>query len=82
MDAINVTSACYDVYNAWLEPTSFEPGWRAYLAKEIKSVVSIPVIAANYMRSPEQADRSAGTATPANSTTWAISTRPPWRTTR
>ena len=57
VDAINVTSACYDVYNAWLEPTSFEPGWRAYLAKEIKSVVSIPVIAANYMRSPEQAER-------------------------
>ena len=57
VDAINVTSACYDVYNAWLEPTSYEPGWRAYLAKEIKSVVSIPVIAANYMRSPEQAER-------------------------
>lgn len=57
VDAINVTSACYDTYNYWLEPTSFEPGWRAYLAKEIKSVVSIPVIAANLMRSPEQAER-------------------------
>ena len=57
VDAINVTSACYDVYNRWLEPTSYEPGWRAYLAKEIKSVVSIPVIAANFMRSPEQAER-------------------------
>ena len=57
VDAINVTSACYDVYNRWLEPTSYEPGWRAYLAKEVKSVVSIPVIAANFMRSPEQAER-------------------------
>ena len=57
VDAINVTSACYDVYNRWLEPTSYEPGWRAYLAKEIKGVVSIPVIAANFMRSPEQAER-------------------------
>ena len=57
VDAINVTSACYDVYNRWLEPTSYEPGWRAYLAKEIKSVVSIPVIAANFMRSPDQAER-------------------------
>ena len=57
VDAINVTSACYDVYNRWLEPTSYEPGWRAYLAKEIKSVVSIPVIAANFIRSPEQAER-------------------------
>lgn len=57
VDAINVTSACYDVYNRWLEPTSFEPGWRAYLAKEIKSVVTIPVIAANFIRSPQQAER-------------------------
>lgn len=57
VDAINVTSACYDAYNYWLEPTSFEPGWRKYLAREIKSVVSIPVIAANVMRTPEQAER-------------------------
>ena len=57
VNAINVTSACYDAYNYWLEPTSFEPGWRAYLAKEIKSVVNIPVIAANFMRSPEQAEK-------------------------
>lgn len=57
VDAINVTSACYDAYNYWLEPTSFEPGWRKYLAKEIKSVVSIPVIAANVIRTPEQAER-------------------------
>lgn len=57
IDAINVTSACYDTYNYWLEPTSFEPGWRAYLAQEIKKIVSIPVIAANFIRSPEQAER-------------------------
>ena len=57
VDAINVSSACYDTYNYWLEPTSFEPGWRAYLAKEIKETVSIPVIAANFIRSPEQAER-------------------------
>ena len=56
-DAINVTSACYDTYNYWLEPTSFEPGWRKYLAREIKSVVSIPVIAANVIRTPEQAEQ-------------------------
>ncbi len=57
VDAINVSCACYDTYNYWLEPTSFEPGWRAYLAKEIKSVVDIPVIAANFIRSPEQAEK-------------------------
>lgn len=55
--AVNVTSACYDVYNGWLEPTSYEPGWRKYLAKEIKSVASIPVIAANVIRTPEQAEQ-------------------------
>lgn len=57
VDAINVTSACYDVYNYWLEPTSFEPGWRKYLAKEIRSAVKIPVIAANVIRTPEQAEK-------------------------
>ncbi len=57
VDAINVTSACYDAYNYWLEPTSFEQGWRKHLAKDIKSVVSIPVIAANVIRTPEQAER-------------------------
>ena len=57
VDAINVTSACYDAYNYWLEPASFEPGWRKYLAREIKSVVSIPVIAASFIRSPEQAEQ-------------------------
>ena len=57
VDAINVTSACYDAYNYWLEPTSFAPGWRKYLAREIKSAVSIPVIAANVIRTPEQAEK-------------------------
>ncbi len=57
VDAIDVSSACYDAYNFWLEPTSFEPGWRAYLAKAIKETVDIPVIAANFIRSPEQAER-------------------------
>lgn len=57
VDAINVTSAGYDAYNYWLEPTSFVPGWRSYVAKEIKSVVSIPIVAANFIRSPEQAEQ-------------------------
>ena len=56
VDAINVSCACYDAYNYWLEPTSFEPGWRAYLAKAIKETVGIPVIAANVIRTPAQAE--------------------------
>ena len=57
VNALNVTSACYDTYNYWLEPTSFEPGWRAFLAKAIKETVTIPVIAANFIRSPDQAEK-------------------------
>lgn len=54
--AIDVSSAAYDTFNYWLEPVSFELGWRKYMAKAIKDAVSIPVIAANLIRSPEQAE--------------------------
>lgn len=56
IDAIDVSSAAYDTFNYWLEPTTFTPGWRKYLAKEVKNVVDIPVIAANLIRSPKQAE--------------------------
>ncbi|MDE6060380.1 MAG: NAD(P)-binding protein, partial [Clostridia bacterium] len=55
-DAIDVSSAGYDTFNYWLEPVSFGPGWRKYMAKAIKEAVSIPVMAANLIRSPEQAE--------------------------
>ncbi|MBE6019341.1 MAG: SDR family NAD(P)-dependent oxidoreductase [Clostridiales bacterium] len=57
VDAINVSSANYDTYNCWLEPTTYEPGWRKHLAKAIKETVDIPVIAANVIRTPEQAEK-------------------------
>lgn len=56
IDAIDVSSAGYDTFNYWLEPVSFEPGWRKFMAKAIKEAVSIPVLAANLIRSPEQAE--------------------------
>ena len=56
-DAIDVSSAGYDTFNYWLEPVSFTPGWRKYMAKAIKENVSVPVIAANLIRSPEQAEQ-------------------------
>ena len=56
VDAIDVSSASYDAFNYWLEPVSFECGWRKYMAKAVKDAVSIPVIAANLIRSPEQAE--------------------------
>lgn len=57
VDAIDVSSASYDAFNYWLEPVSFECGWRKYMAKAVKDAVSIPVIAANLIRSPEQAEQ-------------------------
>lgn len=54
--AIDVSSAAYDTFNFWLEPTSFECGWRKYMAQAVKNAVKIPVIAANLIRSPEQAE--------------------------
>ena len=33
IDAIDVSSATYETMNYWLEPTSFQTGWRSYLAK-------------------------------------------------
>ncbi len=56
VDAIDVSSAGYDTFNYWLEPSSFEPGWRKHMAKAVKDVVSVPVLAANLIRSPEQAE--------------------------
>lgn len=56
VDAIDVSSASYDAFNYWLEPTSFECGWRKYMAAAVKEAVSIPVIAANLIRSPGQAE--------------------------
>lgn len=56
-DAIDVSSAGYDTFNYWLEPTTFACGWRKNLAEEIKKAVNIPVIAANLIRSPEQAEK-------------------------
>jgi len=57
VDAIDVSSAGYDAFNYWLEPASFPLGWRKYMAKAVKEKVNIPVIAANLIRSPEQAVR-------------------------
>ncbi|MBQ8178727.1 MAG: FAD-dependent oxidoreductase [Clostridia bacterium] len=55
-DAIDVSSAGYDTFNYWLEPVSFDLGWRKYMAKAIKDAVNIPVLAANLIRTPEQAE--------------------------
>ncbi|MCD7723033.1 MAG: NAD(P)/FAD-dependent oxidoreductase [Clostridiales bacterium] len=55
--AIDVSSAGYDAFNYWLETESFECGWRKNLAAAVKNELNIPVIAANLIRSPEQAEQ-------------------------
>lgn len=57
VDALDISSANYDTINYWLEPVTFEPGWRKYMAEEVKKVVSCPVLAANLIRTPEQAEK-------------------------
>jgi 2,4-dienoyl-CoA reductase-like NADH-dependent reductase (Old Yellow Enzyme family)/thioredoxin reductase len=57
ISAIDVSSGSYETINYWLEPTSFKPGWRKHMAEAVKKQVSIPVIAANLIRSPEQAEQ-------------------------
>lgn len=56
IDAINVSSGSYDTAQTSCEPISFPLGWRKYLAKQVKEQVKIPVIAANLIRTPEQAE--------------------------
>ena len=56
-DAIDVSSGTYETMNYWLEPTTFELGWRKNLAAAVKKAVNIPVLAANFIRSPEQAEQ-------------------------
>ena len=54
--AIDVSSATYETMNYWLEPMTFDCGWRKHLAAAVKQAVSVPVLAANFIRSPEQAE--------------------------
>lgn len=56
IDVLNVSSGNYDTAQTSCEPISFTPGWRKYLAQAVKEQVKIPVIAANLIRTPEQAE--------------------------
>ena len=62
IDAIDVSSACYDTFNYWLEPVTFPCGWRRHLAQAVKEVVKHSrLIAANLIRTPELGGRTACT---------------------
>ncbi len=57
VDALDISSGTYDTMNTWCEPTSYELGWRKGNAAAVKAAVKIPVIAANLIRTPEQAEK-------------------------
>ncbi|MBN1288842.1 MAG: FAD-dependent oxidoreductase [Actinobacteria bacterium] len=57
IDAFDVSTGTYDTFNYWLEPASFEPGWRKNLVEGVKKVVSVPIIAVNVIRTPGQAEQ-------------------------
>lgn len=57
IDAIDISSGTYDTMNTWCEPTTYELGWRKGNAAAVKAAVKIPVIAANLIRTPEQAEK-------------------------
>lgn len=56
VDAIDVSCGAYDTFNSWLEPVSYASGWRTPMIQAVKQAVSVPVIAVNLTRTPEQAE--------------------------
>lgn len=53
VDALDVSAGIYESLVTIMEPMSYKEGWRVYLAKGIKEVVSIPVITVGNIRYPE-----------------------------
>lgn len=53
IDMINVTSAVYGSEEHYMSPMSFPVAYLADLAKEVKSVVNIPVLACDRIRDPK-----------------------------
>ena len=58
VDAIDVSAGIYESMNVAWEPSSFEQGWKLYLAEAVKKAVSIPVIGVAVFRDPAYADQA------------------------
>lgn len=56
VDLINCSAGIYESGLTSIEPSSYEEGWRVYLAEEIKKHISIPVLTGGVIRSPEIAN--------------------------
>ena len=53
VDALDVSAGIYESLFTILEPMTYEEGWRVYLARELKKMVSIPVITVGNIRYPQ-----------------------------
>lgn len=57
IDGINVSVGCYETVNAFIEPASFNEGWRMGYVTAIKNAVSVPVFGNAVIRHPEFAEK-------------------------
>jgi 2,4-dienoyl-CoA reductase-like NADH-dependent reductase (Old Yellow Enzyme family)/thioredoxin reductase len=57
VDAINVSCGTYDSIRTFIEPITFQQGWRVYLSEAVKKQVKIPVISVGVIREPDFAER-------------------------
>jgi 2,4-dienoyl-CoA reductase-like NADH-dependent reductase (Old Yellow Enzyme family)/thioredoxin reductase len=57
LDAINVSSGIYESMSIAWEPSSYDQGWRVYLAEAVKKVVSVPVFTVGVIREPAFAEK-------------------------
>jgi 2,4-dienoyl-CoA reductase-like NADH-dependent reductase (Old Yellow Enzyme family)/thioredoxin reductase len=56
VDAINVSCGTYDSLRTFIEPITFQQGWRVYLSEAVKKEVKIPVISVGVIREPDFAE--------------------------
>ncbi|MFA7076859.1 MAG: FAD-dependent oxidoreductase [Syntrophomonas sp.] len=57
VDIINCSSGTYESGLKSIEPSSYQEGWRVYLAEAVKKIVNIPVMTGGMIRSPEFANQ-------------------------
>lgn len=56
-DGLNVSVGCYETVNTFIEPCSFQEGWRADYVAAIKNAVKIPVFGNSVIRHPAFAEK-------------------------
>jgi len=57
LDGVNVSAGTYETMNTAWEPTSYEEGWKVYLAEAVKQAVDVPVFCVGSIRNPDYAER-------------------------